>query len=133
MKVLIAGGDGYLGWPTAMNLSAHGHEVLVADNYLRRRMSLEEDVEPLFEVPNLNESQPYRHIQSGADKQDNRYGSPEDVVGFIDKVREKFHFSLMQKIYQIYDQIFPASYQKNIGNVNKRRSDPEIPSLDTIE
>lgn len=55
MKVFIAGGDGYLGWPTAMNLSANGHDVLVADNYLRRNMSLEEDVEPLYEVPNLME------------------------------------------------------------------------------
>jgi UDP-sulfoquinovose synthase len=36
--VLVLGGDGYLGWPTAMNLSAHGHEVAVADNYLRRQL-----------------------------------------------------------------------------------------------
>jgi UDP-sulfoquinovose synthase len=55
MKVFIAGGDGYLGWPTAMNLSANGHDVLVADNYLRRNIALEEDVEPLYEVPNLIE------------------------------------------------------------------------------
>ena len=27
MRVLILGGDGYLGWPTAMNLSAAGHDV----------------------------------------------------------------------------------------------------------
>ena len=53
MKIFIAGGDGYLGWPTAMNLSANGHEILVADNYLRRNMSREEDVESLYEVPNL--------------------------------------------------------------------------------
>jgi UDP-sulfoquinovose synthase len=38
MRVLVLGGDGYLGWPTAMNLSAHGHEVAVADNYLRRQL-----------------------------------------------------------------------------------------------
>jgi UDP-sulfoquinovose synthase len=55
MKVLILGGDGYLGWPTAMHLSARGHEVAVVDNYLRRRMSRDEDCEPLFEVPNLHE------------------------------------------------------------------------------
>ena len=55
MKVLILGGDGYLGWPTAMHLTARGHEVAVVDNYLRRRMSREEDCEPLFEVPNLHE------------------------------------------------------------------------------
>lgn len=55
MKILILGGDGYLGWPTAMHLTSHGHEVAVADNYLRRRLCKEEDVEPLFEVPNLHE------------------------------------------------------------------------------
>lgn len=55
MKVLILGGDGYLGWPTAMHLTARGHEVAVVDNYLRRRMCREEDCEPLFEVPNLHE------------------------------------------------------------------------------
>jgi UDP-sulfoquinovose synthase len=55
MRILILGGDGYLGWPTAMNLSAHGHEVAIADNYLRRRLCREENVEPLFEVPDLDE------------------------------------------------------------------------------
>ena len=55
MRVFIAGGDGYLGWPTAMNLSVNGHEVLVADNYLRRNMSREENSDPLYEVPNLHE------------------------------------------------------------------------------
>jgi len=53
MRVLILGGDGYLGWPTAMHLTAKGHEVAVTDNYLRRRLSLEENAEPLFKVPNL--------------------------------------------------------------------------------
>ena len=55
MRVLILGGDGYLGWPTAMNLTAKGHDVAVVDNYLRRRLCREENVEPLFEVPNLHE------------------------------------------------------------------------------
>lgn len=54
MRILILGGDGYLGWPTAMHLSAKGHEVAVADNYLRRRLFREVDVQPLFEVPELD-------------------------------------------------------------------------------
>jgi UDP-sulfoquinovose synthase len=37
MRVLILGGDGYLGWPTAMRFSARGHEVSVVDNFSRRR------------------------------------------------------------------------------------------------
>ena len=55
MRILILGGDGYLGWPTAMHLSAKGHEVMAVDNYLRRRLAQEEDVEPLYPVPNLME------------------------------------------------------------------------------
>jgi UDP-sulfoquinovose synthase len=55
MRVLILGGDGYLGWPTAMHLTSRGHDVAVADNYLRRQLAREEDVEPLYEMPNLNE------------------------------------------------------------------------------
>ncbi len=55
MRVLILGGDGYLGWPTAMHLASAGHEVMVVDNYLRRRVMVEEDVEPLYPVPNLVE------------------------------------------------------------------------------
>ena len=38
MRILILGGDGYLGWPTAMYFSNHGHEVAIVDNFLRRRM-----------------------------------------------------------------------------------------------
>jgi UDP-sulfoquinovose synthase len=37
MRILILGGDGYLGWPTAMRFSNLGHEVHLVDNYLRRR------------------------------------------------------------------------------------------------
>ncbi|CAB5166895.1 UDP-sulfoquinovose synthase (EC [Olavius algarvensis associated proteobacterium Delta 3] len=55
MKILILGGDGYFGWPTAMHLSAQGHQVAVVDNYLRRSLCREENVEPLVEVPNLHQ------------------------------------------------------------------------------
>ena len=53
MRVLILGGDGYLGWPTAMHLSAKGHETVVADNYLRRTICKAQNVAPLYEVPDL--------------------------------------------------------------------------------
>jgi len=38
-----------------MNLTAAGHKVAVVDNYLRRRLCREENVEPLYQVPNLHE------------------------------------------------------------------------------
>lgn len=55
MRVLILGGDGYLGWPTAMHLSARGHDIAVADNYLRRQLCREEKVNFLYETPDLEE------------------------------------------------------------------------------
>jgi UDP-sulfoquinovose synthase len=54
VRVLVLGGDGYLGWPTAMSLSAHGHEVAVADNYLRRQMVTEsggDSLTPILTLP----------------------------------------------------------------------------------
>ncbi|HEY2879843.1 NAD-dependent epimerase/dehydratase family protein [Nocardioides sp.] len=53
MRVLVLGGDGYLGWPTAMSLSAHGHEVAVADNYLRRQIVTESGSDSLTPILNL--------------------------------------------------------------------------------
>jgi UDP-sulfoquinovose synthase len=55
MNVLILGGDGYLGWPTAMHLASMGHHVAVADNYMRRNICREQDVPPLYDVPNLHQ------------------------------------------------------------------------------
>ncbi|MEA1901317.1 MAG: NAD-dependent epimerase/dehydratase family protein [Thermodesulfobacteriota bacterium] len=55
MRILILGGDGYLGWPTAMAFSRKAHEVWVVDNYLRRSLCRDLDVEPLFSTLNLLE------------------------------------------------------------------------------
>jgi UDP-sulfoquinovose synthase len=55
MRILILGGDGYLGWPTAMYLSARGHEVAVLDNFAKRRWEMEINVEPLFPIHTLHD------------------------------------------------------------------------------
>lgn len=54
-NVLILGGDGYLGWPTAMYFSARGYNVTVVDNYMRRHAINELDTGLLYPVPNLVE------------------------------------------------------------------------------
>lgn len=41
MRVLILGGDGFCGWPTALHLSARGHDVQIVDNGSRRRIDQE--------------------------------------------------------------------------------------------
>jgi UDP-sulfoquinovose synthase len=55
MKVLILGGDGYLGWPTAMYLSRRGHSVGVVDNFAKRRWEMELNVEPLMPIRTLHD------------------------------------------------------------------------------
>lgn len=65
MRVLILGGDGYLGWPTAMHLAARGHEVMVADNYLRRNIARETSSEALIETPNLQDRADRFEAESG--------------------------------------------------------------------
>jgi UDP-sulfoquinovose synthase len=55
MNILVLGGDGYLGWPTAMHLSSLDHDVAVVDNFLRRGMSIELGAGSLTPIRSLQE------------------------------------------------------------------------------
>ncbi len=65
MNALILGGDGYLGWPTAMHLSMKGHQVTVVDNYMRRNACTELDVGMLYPLPTLIERAKIWHEKTG--------------------------------------------------------------------
>ena len=54
-RILVLGGDGYLGWPTAMAFSRAGHRVAVVDNFAKRSWEAELGVRPLFPIPTLHE------------------------------------------------------------------------------
>ncbi|HWL65229.1 MAG TPA: NAD-dependent epimerase/dehydratase family protein, partial [Actinomycetota bacterium] len=55
MNILVLGGDGYLGWPTAMHMARLGHDVSVVDNFLRRGMSTELGAGSLTPIRSLQE------------------------------------------------------------------------------
>jgi UDP-sulfoquinovose synthase len=55
MNILVLGGDGYLGWPTALHLSALGHHVTVVDNLVRRAYDDEMGVDSLVPIYPLDE------------------------------------------------------------------------------
>ena len=55
MKVLVLGGDGFCGWPTALHLSAQGHEVVIVDNLSRRNIDNELEAESLTPIRPLGE------------------------------------------------------------------------------
>jgi UDP-sulfoquinovose synthase len=54
-RILVLGGDGYLGWPTALRFSARGHEVSVVDNFSRRRWHTEHGTASLTPIGELEE------------------------------------------------------------------------------
>jgi UDP-sulfoquinovose synthase len=84
MRILILGGDGYLGWPTAMRFSARGHEVSVVDNFSRRRWHIEHSTDSLTPIGSLGD-----RIEAWRDASGNEVrpfvGSIEDGE-FIDRV-----------------------------------------------
>jgi UDP-sulfoquinovose synthase len=53
MRVIVFGADGYLGWPTALHLSAAGHEVVAADSLIRRRWDRLCGTESLVRIANM--------------------------------------------------------------------------------
>jgi UDP-sulfoquinovose synthase len=55
MRVLVLGGDGYCGWPTALHLSAAGYDVAILDNFVRRLWDHELGVETLTPIRPLHE------------------------------------------------------------------------------
>ncbi len=55
MRILVLGGDGYLGWPTALHLSNLGHDVAVNDNFARRGYDVEMGVDSLVPICSLDE------------------------------------------------------------------------------
>ena len=55
MKILVLGGDGYCGWPTALHLSDAGHDVVVVDNLSRRRWDDELEAESLTPIAPMEE------------------------------------------------------------------------------
>ena len=65
MEILILGGDGYLGWPTAMYFSNRGYNVTVADNYFRRNACTQLDTGMLYPLPTLVQRAQIWHQQTG--------------------------------------------------------------------
>jgi UDP-sulfoquinovose synthase len=65
MNILVLGGDGYLGWPTALHLSALGHHVTVVDNLVRREYDVEMGVGSLVPISSLEQRVATWHEVSG--------------------------------------------------------------------
>ncbi len=93
MKILILGGDGYLGWPTAMYLSGQGHDVAVVDSMIKRYWEAELAVEPLAPIrPLPNRVKRWKEV------------SGRDIQVFIGDIAENHRF-----VYKVFDEIRPEA------------------------
>lgn len=55
MRVMVIGGDGYCGWPTALRLSRRGHDICIVDNFSRRRIGRDLGIESLVPISTLSD------------------------------------------------------------------------------
>jgi UDP-sulfoquinovose synthase len=55
VKILILGGDGFCGWPTALHLSARDHDIAIVDNLSRRNIDNELEASSLTPIRPIGE------------------------------------------------------------------------------
>jgi UDP-sulfoquinovose synthase len=65
MRILVLGGDGYLGWPTALHLSQRGHDVGIVDSLIRRAWDHELGADSLTPIRSLHERVAAWHAVTG--------------------------------------------------------------------
>jgi UDP-sulfoquinovose synthase len=125
MKILVLGGDGYLGWPTALHLSEAGHEVAVADNFARRGYDFEMGVESLVPIESLQARVTAWHELTGkqigiyigdlcdAEFTDHmvRDFAPEAIVHFAEQ--RAAPYSMVDRRHAVYTQT-----NNVVGNLN---------------
>lgn len=93
MRILVLGGDGYLGWPTAIRFASLGHEVAVVDSLIKRYWEAEVGATPLQPIP------PFK----------NRYSKWEEVSGksiqcYVGDIAKNPRF-----IYKVIEEFSPET------------------------
>jgi len=55
MKIIVLGGDGFCGWPTALYLSKQGHDIVIVDNLSRRKIDIDLEVDSLTPIVSMSD------------------------------------------------------------------------------
>ena len=117
MRILVLGGDGYCGWPTALYLSNRGHQVAIADNYCRRNWDHELGAQTLTPIRPLTDRLKAWHHLTGwhiesyvGDVLDYecisevfREFSPEAVVHFAEQ--RSAPYSMIDRRHAVFSQV----------------------------
>ena len=86
MKVIVLGGDGFCGWPTALHLSEIGHDVVIVDNLSRRKIDIELEVDSLTPIRPIGERLAAWKDVSGRDIRFVNLDIGQDYQEFLDLV-----------------------------------------------
>jgi UDP-sulfoquinovose synthase len=117
MRILVLGGDGYCGWPTALYLSQSGHDVAIADSFIRRSWDHELGAQTLTPIRPLPERLQAWHRVSGnqiesyvGDIMDYEFVTrvlqefePEAVVHFAEQ--RSAPYSMIDRQHAIFSQV----------------------------
>lgn len=88
MRVLILGGDGFCGWPTALHLSDQGHEVAIVDNLSRRNIDNELEVSSLTPIAPMSARLAAWEEISGKTIEFERFDVAENYHRLLTQLRE---------------------------------------------
>jgi UDP-sulfoquinovose synthase len=88
MRVLVLGGDGFCGWPTALHLSAKGWDVAIVDNLSRREIDEELGVQSLTPITSIGERVAAWKAATGRDIPFHKLTMGQDYKAFCDLLRE---------------------------------------------
>ncbi len=125
MRILVLGGDGYLGWPTALHLSAVGHDVGICDNLVRRDYDKEMGVASLVPIASIEDRVAAWGKASG--KKLETYIGDLCEADFVHRMIREFepdtivHFAEQRSApYSMIDQSHAVYTQTNnvVGNLN---------------
>ena len=84
MKIVILGGDGFCGWPTALYLSSLGHEVLIVDNLSRRNIDNELEADSLTPIKPMGTRIKAWHEVSGRKIEFHNFDVSKNYVRLLD-------------------------------------------------
>ena len=89
MRVLVLGGDGFCGWPTALHLSEAGHDVVIVDNLVRRKIDVELEARSLTPIAPLSDRVAAWNEVSGRTIETVMLDIAEDYDRLVDLIRRQ--------------------------------------------
>ncbi len=88
MNIIILGGDGFCGWPTALHLSGLGHDIVIVDNLSRRNIDNELECGSLTPIkPMGTRLQTWKEV-SGKEIQFYNFNVAKNYVQLMNLIRE---------------------------------------------